>query len=415
LAAWLISSPATLGYGDVRIARSDFISACAVIVFAALSASGKRWWPRWAIAFVGAWLLFAPLVFWSASAAAYNNDTLVGIGLIVFSVVVPGVPGMRETGGPETPPGWSYNPSGWIQRAPVIALALIGFFIARYMAAFQLGHVRSVWDPFFGDGTARVLESDVSRAFPISDAGLGAISYLIEALTGFMGGTARWRTMPWLVLLFGFLVVPLGVVSIVLITLQPLAVGAWCTLCLATAVAMLIMISPAADEIVATVQFLAQARRSGSSLWKTLWAGGTLALLEPRTVELRPGGWILEIARASGLVRIPWNLALASALGVWIMFTPPIFGLQGRAANGHYVLGALVITFAVIAWGEIMRTVRWLVMALGTGAVILPWLTGNAVSALIYNDVGAGIALMALSYPKGRIEERFGAFDRWIV
>ena len=39
---------------------------------------------------------------------------------------------------------------------------------------------------------------------------IGALAYLIEALSGFMGGTNRWRTMPWLVVLFGRLCDMLG-------------------------------------------------------------------------------------------------------------------------------------------------------------------------------------------------------------
>ena len=36
---------------------------------------------------------------------------------------------------------------------PIVILALVGLFVSRYLAAFQLGHTESVWDPFFGDGT----------------------------------------------------------------------------------------------------------------------------------------------------------------------------------------------------------------------------------------------------------------------
>lgn len=57
---------------------------------------------------------------------------------------------------------------------------------------------RSPWDPFFGDGTRRVLDSDVSRAWTISDAGLGAVSYMLEALSGLMGGkTGGGRCRGW--------------------------------------------------------------------------------------------------------------------------------------------------------------------------------------------------------------------------
>ena len=47
------------------------------------------------------------------------------------------------------PPGWSYNPSAWTQRLPIIALAFIGLYVSRYLAGYQLDHLDSVWEPFF--------------------------------------------------------------------------------------------------------------------------------------------------------------------------------------------------------------------------------------------------------------------------
>ncbi|MBI4266598.1 MAG: hypothetical protein HY657_19690 [Acidobacteria bacterium] len=128
------------------------------------------------------WLLFAPLAFRATDAAAYADGTLVGVLVIAFSVLIPMVPShahheVMMTEGPDTPPGWSYNPSDWFQRGPIIAMALVGFFLSRYLAAYQLGHISYPWDPFFSDGTRRVLDSQVSKAWPISDAGLGAVSY----------------------------------------------------------------------------------------------------------------------------------------------------------------------------------------------------------------------------------------------
>ncbi len=79
-----------------------------------------------------------------------------------------------------------------------------------------------------------------------------------------------------MVTFFGILVVPLGVVSIVLIILQPLAVGAWCSICLLTALAMLIMIPLTLDEVVAMIQFLVQAKRDGKPFWRTFWKGDTV-------------------------------------------------------------------------------------------------------------------------------------------
>src|ERR687891_255497 len=260
---------------------SDLAAGTLILGLGLVTLSPRFDLARWPLCVTGIWLLFAPLVFWTTDAGAYATDTLIGALVIAFSVLIPMMPSRAHhrvmmTPGPETPPGWSYNPSDWMQRGPIVAMAFVGFFLSRYLAAYQLGHIPYPWDPFFGDGTRRVLDSEILKAWPISDAGLGAVSYMLEALSGFMGGRNRWRTMPWMVLMFGVLVVPLGIVSIVLVILQPVAVGAWCTLCLITAAAMLIMISPAIDEVVAMGQFLMGARREGKPFWHTFWVGGTL-------------------------------------------------------------------------------------------------------------------------------------------
>ena len=174
---------------------------------------------------------------------------------------------------PGTPPGWSYNPSTWAQRWPIIALAMLGFFIAGYMALFQFKVIDSVWEPFFGEGTRRVLTSSVSHILPIPDAALGAFGYLLDAVTGAIGGVRRWRTMPWIVVLFGLAVGPLGAISILLVILQPVLVGHFCTLCLVTAVISVVMIGPAMDEFLASLQYLRQVKAAGGSVWRAFWHG----------------------------------------------------------------------------------------------------------------------------------------------
>lgn len=174
---------------------------------------------------------------------------------------------------PGSPPGWSYNPSSWAQRWPIIALAMLGFVIAAYMAAFQFKLIGSVWEPFFGEGTRKVLTSKVSHLLPIPDAALGAFGYLLDAVTGVIGGVRRWRTMPWIVVIFGLAVGPLGAISILLVILQPVLVGSFCTLCLVTAVISVVMIGPAMDEFLASLQYLRQVKASGGSVWRAFWSG----------------------------------------------------------------------------------------------------------------------------------------------
>ena len=179
--------------------------------------------------------------------------------------------GTPSGAGTHAPPGWDDNPSAWSERLPVAALALAGFLIAGYLALYQLDVFASVWEPFFGDGSTQILHSSVSKALPIPDAALGAAGYLADVLGGIIGGTKRWRTMPWIVVLFGVAVGPLGAVSVMLVVFQPVVFGEWCTLCLASAAISLIMIGPAADEILASLQYLRREQAAGASVWRAFW------------------------------------------------------------------------------------------------------------------------------------------------
>jgi uncharacterized membrane protein len=169
------------------------------------------------------------------------------------------------------PAGWGYNPSAWPERLPLIGLALVGFGIALYLALYQFGVFASVWEPFFGSGSQTILHSSVSRLLPIPDALLGAAGYVLDAASGAIGGRARWRTMPWIVIIFGLAVGPLGAVSIALVIAQPLLFDAWCTLCLASAAISVAMIGPAMDEFLASLQFLRREHARGHSAWRAFW------------------------------------------------------------------------------------------------------------------------------------------------
>ena len=170
-----------------------------------------------------------------------------------------------------TPTGWAYNPSSWPQRLPIVALACAGFGIAMYLALYQWEVFARVWEPFFGEGSRVILTSSVSRLLPVPDAALGAFGYLLDAVAGLIGGRQRWRTMPWIVVVFGLAVGPLGAVSIVLVILQPVLFDAWCTLCLTSAVISLLMIGPAMDEFLASLQYLKRQHVEGRSVWRAFW------------------------------------------------------------------------------------------------------------------------------------------------
>ncbi len=409
LGAWLLFSPAALAYRSPALAWSDAISGALVILFAALSMRRLAWAP-WATALVGLWVSFAPLLFWAPTPAEYANDTLVGMLIAAFSVIIP----MRsEMPGPEVPPGWTYNPSAWAQRAPVIALATLSFFLSRYMAAFQLGHIPIAWDPLFGNGTELVLTSDVSRMFPVSDAGLGAYTYILELLSAVMGDARRWRTMPWMVAMFGIVVVPLGITSTVLVMLQPIAVGAFCTICLVTALFMLVMVAVSLDEIVAMIQFLIIGKRAGRSAWRLFWSGGNL----PRPVEdiglaRRPARGLAGMLWGASF---SWRLLAAALVGVSVMAAPWIFGTRGPVFTFESVFGALAVVVAFVAWAEVTRAVRFLNVLIGLALFVATWFFPDVALAARLSDLVAGLLLVALSIPRGPVRDRYGGWDPLII
>jgi uncharacterized membrane protein len=171
---------------------------------------------------------------------------------------------------------WTYNPSRWSQRIPLCILGAVAAVIAVYMALYQWRLIGSVWDPVFGAQSQTVLDSDVSESMRswmlIPDAALGALAYLGDAIFGLAGSTRRWQCRPWLVVLFGIDVIPVGIVSAVLVVLQGAVVGSWCFLCLVTAVISLILVYLAYDEVWSSLLYMFRVWRQTKSsriLWDT--------------------------------------------------------------------------------------------------------------------------------------------------
>lgn len=419
LGLWLITSPPILGYPDTPMIVNDIVCGVLVLVFGALSLSWHFAWVRFLTAAVGVWLLFAPLAFWTWTAAGYLNDTLVGFLVIGLAMLVPPTPGVgiaASTTGPDVPPGWSYSPSTWTQRIPIIALAFVGLYISRYLAAYQLGHTDMAWDPFFGRGTERIITSDVSKAWPVPDAGLGALTYALEILTGIIGSRARWRTMPWLVVLFGVMIVPLGAISLFFIIIQPIVIGTWCTLCLIAAAAMLIQIPYSLDELVASGQFLLERRRRGKSVLLAFLRGDTMEGGErlPDEDFERPAKVVFKDMLGGG-VNVPWTLAASVAVGAALMLSRVIFGTEGAQADSDHLLGALIITVAVTAMAEAARPVRFINVLLGVALVFAPFMFDGGTLVADLTGVVAGIVLIALSIPRGPIRERYAGWSRYLV
>lgn len=448
LGLWLVTSPVMLGLFDPvtvpappalghEVAephlRNGWLGVSEIVfglLIAILTLAGMargRHWMQWIVAAIGLWVMFAPLVFWTTSAAAYGIDTLAGMLVVTFAVMIPPTPGISHralAAGDDRPLGWSYSPSSYGQRIPIIALAFVGLFVSRYLAAYQMGHIDGLWDPFFatggapvGNGSEAVVTSWVSKGFPVADAGLGAFAYGLDILAGAIGDRRRWRTMPWMVFLFGLLIIPLGVVSVSFIIIQPPLIGALCTLCIIQAAVTVILIPYSVDEVLATVQYLWRAKQAGEPFWRTFWMGGP-ALSENQTPEPdldRSASEFLKDFIVGG-VTFPWTLIASTALGIFLMVTPLIVGTEPPLYFSDHIAGCLVIMVSVTAMAEVARPVRFLSVVFGAWVAASPFLLGGGTTTAMIVNIVIGLALIGLSLPRGvRSDKHYGGWDRAIV
>jgi hypothetical protein len=421
--AWFADEVAHLSLRADLMVWSDVVSGALLVVLGWRALTPDRPVSRWAACMVGVWLVFAPVVLWSPTAAGYVNDSVIGMLVIALTILVPGMPNMVKfmQMGPATPPGWSYNPSSWPQRAVLIGLGFAGMMVSRYLGAYQLGYIESVWDPFFGfaAGTRPVLDSQMSHTWPISDAALGGVAYTFEFLMGFMGAVSRWRTMPWMVAMFGILVMPLGLSHIALVMSQPVVVHEWSTLALLAAALMLPMITLTVDEVVAMGQHVRDAVRRGDrggSAWKVFWMGGAAEGSRPdeRSPDIaalpeRPGPVLRAMLWGA---TVPWNLLAMTASGLWLLAAPAVFDVSIRsgAADVAHMAGAVVVVAAVVAMAEPVRLLRFVGAAAGITAAGTVFLTeadqGYAAAVVV-----TGLAVAALSATRGRIADSYGDWE----
>lgn len=398
LGVWLIAAPGSFAYLSSKGGVNDLICGVVLLVLGVLSWKIPRKIVSVAAACVGIWLQLAPLFFWEPKAMVYLNDTLVGVLTLIVAALMSGF--YRSDDREEHPLGWSFNPSDWGPRLVTVFLAFICWLLARYLACYQLGYIQHVCDPFFGQGTETVITSSVSKMFPVPDAGLGAFVYTLEFLLGWMGGVRRWKTMPWLSVLFGVLVVPAGLVSILLIVSQPVFVGAWCGICLLIALCMLVMIVLTVPEVVASLQILR--RKVGKDFWRTFWQGD-------KVVEsLFVSSPVARRGLSSVGISFPKNLVLSILCGAWLMYAPTFFGMDHPGSDGDYVVGPLLIAFSVISLSEVARKLRIVNAFLGLFLLSTPfWLSGYSFGASFHN-IAMGVLICLLSFRKGMIRERYG-------
>ena len=108
------------------------------------------------------------------------------------------------------------------------------------------------------------------------------------------------------------------------------------------------------------------------------WANSWSRIRAAGVLSGAPFSWVTryrEAARTSGVasmpplgelatsaargVTIPWTLVASAILGVWLMFSRLIFASEPPMADSDHLVGALIVTVAVIAMAEVARPLRF--------------------------------------------------------
>jgi hypothetical protein len=143
-----------------------------------------------------------------------------------------------------------------------------------------------------------------------------------------------------------------------------------------------------------------------------LWLGEGDASEDPDRKPARSP--FLETLHGIEVFSAPWNLKAGALVGVWLMAAPSVLGLAGAAADTTHIAGALVATFAVIAFAEPARLTRYLNVLCGLWVILAPWVLDGGSANWTWIAGVTGLALIALSLRRGAVEDRYGGWERWI-
>ncbi|MDE0879170.1 MAG: hypothetical protein OSB00_10985 [Sphingomonas bacterium] len=153
----------------------------------------------------------------------------------------------------------------------------------------------------------------------------------------------------------------------------------------------------------------------GKPLIRTFFQGDAIEAGEEDTSDAMASPGTLWADARKGLM-LPWTLAASIAIGVFLMLTRVLLGNEGVMANSDHVVGALVITVAIIATAEVARVLRLVNVAFGAWLVAAPFLLTGVGHLGAVVSVVAGIALVGLSLPLGkRSAEHYASWDKYVM
>ncbi len=296
---------------------------------------------------------------------------------------------------PDIPPGWTTNPSAPARRIVLAIMATMGFLTAGYLTLYQTDVISTVWDPFFGNGSKVILDSNLSRSLPVPDAALGAAVYFVDALLQFAGGEDRWKSHPWFVLLNGATSIGLGLTAIALLIIQPVAYGTYCTLCMFSAFISINLVGPTMEECLAALQYLGRKYTEPTE--------------EQKEQEIEQAGQpehpaVADQWQASGL-RLRHLIGVV--IGLWLMASPAAIGFAGYSRADMRITGPIVVVLSVLS---IWPGTRWFARlnAFAGGWMMIGPILLQAEHLLLFSVILLGAIIVALAVFPGDAAPQIG-------
>lgn len=103
-----------------------------------------------------------------------------------------------------------------------------------------------------------------------------------------------------------------------------------------------------------------------------------------------------------------WAAIINIFLGLWLMISPALLHFENKASSNNYIVGPLILTFAITALWEVNRSARFLNIAGGLWLIVSPFTLGFQSFTSIWLTLLSGILITAFSFVKGNIERNYG-------
>ncbi len=90
------------------------------------------------------------------------------------------------------------------------------------------------------------------------------------------------------------------------------------------------------------------------------------------------------------------------------MAAPTLLHVAGTAADSTHIVGALVVTFSVVAFAEPARPIRLLNIPCGAWLLLTAWMLDGGMPGWPWISAISGLALIALTIRRGPVEDQYG-------